>query len=100
MNSYIIIVPTYNNPATVKDVAFDIVNHNYKAIIIDDGSDIQIESLFDENEKENIYFVRHEVNQGKGEAIVSGTKKAKELGYTHVLSIDGDGNILPLKHKN
>ncbi len=90
----IIIVPTYNNPLTIKDVAFDIVNHGYKLIIIDDGSDIEVEKLFTEVEKDNITFVKHEINKGKGEAITSGVVKAKELGYTHVVSLDGDGQHL------
>jgi len=93
-NNIIVIIPTYNNPQTIKDVAFDVINHNYRVIIIDDGSDIVIESLFNDDEKNEIYFVRHDVNQGKGEAIISGTKKAKELGFTHVLSMDGDGQHL------
>lgn len=90
----IAIVPTYNNPKTIKNVARDIVEHGYKLIIADDGSDIPVESLFSENEKEDITFVRHSVNIGKGEAIVSAVKKAKELGYSHVVSLDGDGQHL------
>ena len=90
----IIVVPTYNNPKTIKQVAFDVVHHGYQAIIVDDGSDIEIETLFKEDEKENIYFVRHSINRGKGDAIISGTIKAKELGYTHILSLDGDGQHL------
>lgn len=99
MTKPIIIVPTYNNPLTIKAVAFDILTHGYECIICDDGSDIPIESLFDEDEKQNIYFVRDEVNQGKGMAIVNGTKKAKELGFSYVLSIDGDGQHLASEAK-
>jgi len=93
-NNIIVIIPTYNNPQTIKNVAFDVLKHNYEVIIIDDGSDIPIENLFEENEKSGIYFVKHQTNQGKGAAIISGTQKAKELGFTHVLSIDGDGQHL------
>jgi glycosyltransferase involved in cell wall biosynthesis len=93
-NSFIVIVPTYNNPNSIKGVAKDIKEHGYSLIIIDDGSDIPIESLFSEDEKDNIYFLRHKVNSGKGIAITTGTKKAKELGYTHVVSMDGDGQHL------
>jgi glycosyltransferase involved in cell wall biosynthesis len=91
---FITIVPTYNNPLTIKDVAFDVVKHGYKLIIIDDGSDKDVESLFEEHEKHNITFVRHKTNKGKGEAITTGVRKAKELGYTHVVSLDGDGQHL------
>jgi len=93
-NKYIIIIPTYNNPDTIKDVVKDVQNHNFDVMVIDDGSTIEIQSLFTKEEQENVYFVKHDINQGKGMAIISGTKKAKELGYTHVLSIDGDGQHL------
>ena len=99
MNKTIIIIPTYNNPKTIKDVAFDVVEHGFECIICDDGSDIPIESLFNDDEKQNIYFVRDEINQGKGAAIINGTLKAKELGFTHVLSIDGDGQHLASQAK-
>ena len=95
----IIIIPTYNNPTTIKDVVYDVLNHEYKVIVIDDGSDVLIQDLFPKEEQEKIYFVRHEINKGKGEAIISGTKKAKELGYTHALSIDGDGQHLASQAK-
>ena len=98
-NKTIIIIPTYNNPNSIKQVTFDVLNHNYEVIVVDDGSDIPIQELFSQEEQKGIYFVRHNINQGKGEAIVSGTKKAKELGFTHVLSIDGDGQHLASQAK-
>ena len=93
-NKVIIIIPTYNNPNTIRDVVHDVLDHNYEVIVVDDGSDLVIQELFSKDEQKNIHFVRHDVNQGKGQAIVSGTKKAKELGYTYVLSMDGDGQHL------
>ena len=95
----IIIIPTYNNPKTIKNVAFDVLNHGYEVIIIDDGSDIPIIELFTKKEQKRINFVAHDINKGKGEAIISGTIKAKELGFTHVLSIDGDGQHLASEAK-
>lgn len=90
----IVIIPTYNNPETIKDVVNDVLNNNYNVIVIDDGSDTPVKNLFSEEEQKKIYFVRHDENQGKGQAIISGVTKAKELGYTHVLSMDGDGQHL------
>jgi len=69
---FIIVIPTYNNPLTIKNVAADVLAHNYNIIIVDDGSDIDIESLFETEDKKNITFVRHSENKGKGEAIISG----------------------------
>lgn len=99
MQENIIIVPTYNNPKTIRDVAFDVLDNGYEVVIIDDGSDTPIESLFSDEEKQKIHFVKHEVNLGKGEAIVSGVKKAKELGFTYAGSIDGDGQHLAVEMK-
>ena len=90
----VVIVPTYNNPKTIKAVARDLQNHNYEVIIVDDGSDENIEQMFEEEEKENLHFICHEKNRGKGSAIISGVKVAKKLGYTHAGSIDGDGQHL------
>ncbi len=94
MRDKVVVIPTYNNPKTIKKVAFDVLESGYELIIVDDGSDEKVENLFDSNEKEHIHFVRHNVNSGKGEAIVSGITKAKELGFTHAASIDGDGQHL------
>ncbi len=90
----IIIIPTYNNPDTIKEVVNDVLDHGYETIVIDDGSDILIKDLFSEDEQNKINFLRHDINQGKGQAITSGTIRAKELGYTHTLSMDGDGQHL------
>jgi len=92
--SSIVIIPTYDNPKTIKQVAFDVIENGYKLIIIDDGSAISVESLFTQDELKNIIIVKHSTNQGKGQAIITGTQKARELGYTHVVSIDGDGQHL------
>ncbi len=88
----LIIVPTYNNPNTIAKVVQDILDYNYKLIVVDDGSDIKVSSLIKANE--NITILRHDVNKGKGEAILTGAKKAKELGYDYFVSMDGDGQHL------
>ena len=91
-NELIVIVPTYNNPKTILNVSKDILNNNYKLIIVDDGSNTKVSSLVEENE--NITILRHDFNMGKGEAILTGAKKAKEFGYEYFVSMDGDGQHL------
>lgn len=94
MKDAVIVIPTYNNPKTIKNVAMDILEHGYELIIVDDGSDEIVENLFTDEEKKNIHFVRHDVNKGKGEAIISGTKKAKALNFSSLVCMDGDGQHL------
>lgn len=88
----IIVVPTYNNPKTILAVINDILKYKYKVIVVDDGSDIKISKLLPKNS--DIFILRHEQNQGKGQAILTGAKKARELGYEYFISMDGDGQHL------
>ena len=92
MNNYIAIIPTYNNFNSIQDVVTDILNHDYKVIVVDDGSSTPLTQILEKND--NLIIETHSTNQGKGAAIISGVKKAKELGYTHAVSLDGDGQHL------
>lgn len=92
-NKIIVVVPTYNNPKTIANVAKDVLENGYKLIIVDDGSTIKVSDLVEKNP--DITILRHEINQGKGQAILTGAKKAKELGYDYFISLDGDGQHLP-----
>ncbi len=91
-NEIIIIVPTYNNPKTIAKVTEDILKHGYQMIIVDDGSHISVDSLVSKNDK--ITILTHCKNMGKGEAILTGAQKARELGFEYFVSMDGDGQHL------
>jgi glycosyltransferase involved in cell wall biosynthesis len=58
-------------------------------IVVDDGSDIVVGELIEMDP--NVTVVRHSHNQGKGVALRTGALKAKEMGYSHCLTMDGDG---------
>jgi glycosyltransferase involved in cell wall biosynthesis len=92
-----IVIPVYNNPKTINKVVKDALLLNMKIIVIDDGSDILVESLVDKHEK--VLIVRHERNKGKGEALLTAAKRAKELGFEHMVTIDGDGQHYPSEIK-
>ena len=81
---FCIIVPVYNSPF-IRDVIIDILTYGYDVIVVDDGSSkkVDLDGL-------NIELLRHEYNQGKGEAILSGAKKAKESGYDFFVTMDAD----------
>lgn len=93
IDDIVVVIPTYNNPTTIKDVAEDALKHGYKTIVVDDGSDIKIEDII-EIKNDNLTILRHDVNKGKGAAIVTGAKEAKKRGYKYFASIDGDGQHL------
>jgi len=98
MNSKIaIVIPVYNNPKTIKKVVEDALLLNMQVIVIDDGSDIFVEHLVDKHE--NLLVVRHQVNKGKGEALLSASQRAKEMNFEHMVAIDGDGQHYPSEIK-
>ncbi len=79
-----IVVPVYNSPY-IKEVIEDLLQYDYKIIVVDDGSDNKVQ-LSDSN----IKLITHPVNMGKGQAILTGAQKAKELGYESFVTIDAD----------
>lgn len=88
-NSLCILIPVYNNPKTIVRVVEEVLVYNLPIIVVDDGSDVQIETLLEKNE--HITIVRHPLNQGKGVALRTGALRAKEMGYSHCLTMDADG---------
>ncbi|WP_121627302.1 glycosyltransferase family 2 protein [Poseidonibacter antarcticus] len=79
-----IVIPVYNSPFLF-DVINDLLTFDYKIIVVDDGSDSKIEI----NDLD-ITLVTHKINMGKGEAILTGAKKAKELGFEYFVTMDAD----------
>ena len=88
----IVVVPTYNNPLTIQKIAEDVLTHGYKLIVVDDGSNTPVASLLKAHE--NLTLLRHETNQGKGAAIITGAKEAQKQGFEYFISLDGDGQHL------
>ncbi|MCF6308965.1 MAG: glycosyltransferase family 2 protein [Sulfurimonas sp.] len=82
--SFCIIIPVYNSPY-IREVVEDVLSYGYKIIVIDDGSEkaVDVDGL-------DVELVTHTSNMGKGEAILSGAKKAKELGFDSFISMDAD----------
>ena len=77
-----VVIPVYNSPY-IKEVVEDVKGYGYHVIVVDDGSDEVVEGL-------HVEVIRHKINMGKGEAILSGAKKAKELGFTSFVTMDAD----------
>jgi polyprenyl-phospho-N-acetylgalactosaminyl synthase len=86
------LIPTYNNPLTVKKVALDARKYLDDVLVVDDGSSQPGRAACEQLAQENIAIVHHRAaNGGKGAAVKSGFEVARSLGYTHVLQVDADG---------
>ena len=85
-----VIVPTYNNGATVTGVLEDVLAYTANVILVIDGStDDTKERVATLGDKVDV--VEHERNRGKGKALLSGFRRAAERGFTYAVTIDSDG---------
>jgi polyprenyl-phospho-N-acetylgalactosaminyl synthase len=86
------LIPTYNNPITVKQVSLEARKYLLDVLVIDDGSSPPGRAACEELQSSGLATVHHRpANGGKGAAVKSGFEVARSLGYTHVLQVDADG---------
>ncbi|MCA8973125.1 MAG: glycosyltransferase family 2 protein [Planctomycetes bacterium] len=86
------VVPTYDNPMTVRDVVTTIRDQGLEVIVVDDGSGAAGRAACEALAADGIATLRRLANNGgKGAAVKAGFAAAAELGYSHVLQIDADG---------
>jgi len=79
-----VVVPVYNSPF-IEEVLTDLAQYDYKIVVVDDGSSPKVSIKWS-----GITILRHEKNMGKGEAILTGAKYAKEHGFSFIVTFDGD----------
>lgn len=85
-----VIVPTYNNAGTVGKVVEDVQRYCADVLVVNDGSTDQTEETL-AGLSEKVTVVTYHPNRGKGHALVEGFRRAGQMGYTHAITIDADG---------
>lgn len=92
-----VVVPLYNEEGQIEDVVDAMPGFVRTIIVVDDcsqdGSAARVEAAAENDQR--IVLLRHEKNQGVGGAMVTGLKKALELGADIVVKMDGDGQMSP-----
>lgn len=87
----LVLIPHYNHPATVKQVALTMLGFGLDVLIVDDGSPEECRPVLDELASEDGVRVLYRlVNGGKGAAVKAGLKQAAAWGYSHILQVDAD----------
>ncbi len=87
-----VLVPTYDNPATIRDVVTRARQHLPHVVVVDDGSGPEARAALDAIAAEGLaHLHRRARNGGKGAAVKDGFRVARGLGYTHALQVDADG---------
>lgn len=83
-----VLVPALNEEKAIRGVIEGILAVCPNVILVDDGStDSTLERIADLP----LTVIRHETPQGKGEALRAGFRKALDLGFDAVVTMDGDG---------
>lgn len=91
--THLVLIPSYNTGPTL----IETVRAARRAwapvwVVIDgstDGSDALLREMEEDDAALRVLRLAH--NQGKGAAVLYGLREAQTLGYTHVLTMDADG---------
>lgn len=93
---HIILIPTYNNSSTVCDIVRRALSVCKDVMVVNDGStDDTLDRLLALKHDIDFELVSYRHNRGKGGALKAGFRRARELNYTHVLTLDADGQHFP-----
>ncbi len=86
------VIPTYDNPTTIRAVVERVRAHLADVIVVDDGSGPAGREAVAALEADGLArVVRRARNGGKGAAVKDGLRAASAHGFTHALQVDADG---------
>jgi glycosyltransferase involved in cell wall biosynthesis len=88
----IIVIPVYNHSTKLLGVVNGALTVHDDVMVVDDGSaDKSAEILTGLN----VHLIHHDKNLGKGAAIKTAARFARELGMTHIVTLDANGEYNP-----
>lgn len=82
------VIPCFNEAARIGLIVAQIQAHVPKVIVVDDGS---TDGTAEPARSAGAELIRFSKNHGKGRALQAGWRRARELGFTWVIMLDGDG---------
>ena len=92
MSDTCILIPTYNNAGTIAGVVRRALDQGLSVIVVDDGStdgtSVALAGL-------DATVLRQDPNRGKGIALRTGLRAARERGFRYAVTLDADGQHYP-----
>lgn len=87
------VIPVYNHPHYLQALVEHLSGFDLPIVVVNDGSDAECTAILRQlrSQYKQVDLVEHQVNQGKGQAVITGLLHAYNLGYSHALQIDADG---------
>lgn len=86
------VIPVYNHGGPIAGVVEALRGHGLPVLLVDDASEPGCAAVLDHLALQpEVTLLRLPVNEGKGGAVIAGLRRAAQLGWTHALQIDADG---------
>lgn len=85
-----VIIPTYNNAGTLRQVVSDVLKYSCDVIVVNDGSTDDTKKILTDF-RDRIDIVSYPDNKGKGGALKAGFCRAIDRGFSYAITIDSDG---------
>ena len=91
--THLVLIPTYNTSEIVIDVVKEALRCWQPVYVVVDGSNNGTEKTLVALAKSEAHLtvIQHSENQGKGNAVYTGMLAALENNFTHILTMDADG---------
>lgn len=96
-----VVIPYFDHPRTISQVLRDVVIHtDYPVLVVDDGSETPIDRVLysfevrEALEQGRLRILRFSKRRGKGAALTAAARDLVQRGFTHMLTLDGDGRHL------
>ena len=91
-----ILIPSYNTGPILRETVESALETGWAVCVVIDGSTDGSPALLDDLVAQRALTIHHlEHNVGKGAAVLHGAQQARADGFTHVLTIDADGQHPP-----
>lgn len=91
-NDVLVVVPAFNEAASIGQVLDGIQSHGFRVLVIDDGSNDETSVVA---HQKNAIVLSLPLNVGVGGALRCGFRYAVENGFSAIIQCDADGQHLP-----
>jgi uncharacterized protein (DUF2062 family) len=94
----VVVAPTFNNGRSLADILSRIATTKVPVIVVDDGSTDSTATILSDWQSKcpaTHTVLTHPQNRGKAAALRTAFQHATQMGFTHAVTIDTDGQLAP-----